>query len=62
MGTKLHAVSDIVFAYFNENSSCGGYRNKDTININGHPSKGIKIFIERREPHTQLRGNDEGLL
>lgn len=62
LGCKLHAISDIFFAYFNQNSSSGGYRNEDTININGHPSKGIKIHIGIREPHTKLRGRDEGLL
>ncbi|KAK5647481.1 hypothetical protein RI129_002373 [Pyrocoelia pectoralis] len=62
LGKHLHAISDIVFAYFGSNLTCGGYKSGDTIPIPGHPRSGIKVILSNREPHTKLAGEDAGKL
>ncbi|XP_031342025.1 uncharacterized protein LOC116169949 isoform X1 [Photinus pyralis] len=62
LGNHLHAISDIVFAYFGSNMTCGGYQSGDTIPIPGHPKSGIKIILNKREPHTKLADDDMGKL
>ncbi|KAK5647482.1 hypothetical protein RI129_002374 [Pyrocoelia pectoralis] len=61
-GKYLHAISDIVFAYFGSNLTCGGYNSGDIIPIPGHPSSGVKIILSNREPHTKLADEDAGKL
>jgi hypothetical protein len=61
LGKHLYNVSDICFAYINHDS-CLTYKHGDTIPIEGHPSKGIKLHIYKREPHSKLKGSDEGKL
>lgn len=61
LGAKLHNISDICFAYIPE-KSCLGYTHGATFPIAGHPLKGIKIHISKREPHTKLAGDDQDKL
>ncbi|RZC36782.1 hypothetical protein BDFB_005926 [Asbolus verrucosus] len=61
LGKQLHNVSDICFAYI-AHDSCLNYKHGDTIPIDGHPLKGIKIYLCKREPHSKLTGRDRGKL
>ncbi|ERL87582.1 hypothetical protein D910_04973 [Dendroctonus ponderosae] len=57
LSKQLSSVSDICFSYFKE-ASCGDLVHGNTIPIENHPKKGIKIHIFNRQPHEAL--NDEG--
>ncbi|KAH1013974.1 uncharacterized protein LOC109535755 isoform X1 [Dendroctonus ponderosae] len=59
LSKQLSSVSDICFSYFKE-ASCGDLVHGNTIPIENHPKKGIKIHIFNRQPHEAL--NDEGKL
>ncbi|EFA06000.1 uncharacterized protein LOC664424 [Tribolium castaneum] len=61
LGKQLHNVSDICFAYIQHNA-CLSYKHGDVIPIEGHPLKGIRVHICKREPHAKLTGRDEGKL
>ncbi|XP_023019715.2 ADP-ribosylarginine hydrolase CG2909 isoform X1 [Leptinotarsa decemlineata] len=53
LGQKLHSVSDICFSYINQ-EKCGCYKHGDIFNIGGHPLRGVKIHISKRNPHEKV--------
>ncbi|XP_019867674.2 uncharacterized protein LOC109596548 [Aethina tumida] len=59
IGRHLTSISDIVFSYISQ-PDCGGYKHGQTFKIKDHP--GIKIHINKRNPHEKLKGQDEGKL
>ncbi|KAF2899709.1 hypothetical protein ILUMI_06467 [Ignelater luminosus] len=59
---SLNNVSDVIFAYFAADATCGGFKDGDVMPIAEHPNSGIKVHICKREPHTKLTGEFEGKL
>lgn len=60
LGKELGNISDICFAYINQ-KKCGDSGNGQLFVIKDHPSSGIKIHIFKREPHSKLEGQNQGM-
>ncbi|KAH8303322.1 hypothetical protein KR059_007195 [Drosophila kikkawai] len=53
LGSRLSHVGIVHFSWFSIND-CGDLRNGNLVKIKGHPEKGIRVLISKRNPATKL--------